>query len=81
MNHLLKQVSHLYFRSNKGFALNGVWMKVKGVCLHHDSGVLGAESYKDVWKRRLLTLKKLGVNAVRTSHNPQATHLYELCDE
>ncbi|OQB29648.1 MAG: Beta-galactosidase [Bacteroidetes bacterium ADurb.Bin174] len=69
------------FDPNKGFALNGVWMKVKGVCLHHDSGVLGAESYKDVWKRRLLTLKKLGVNAVRTSHNPQAAHLYELCDE
>ncbi len=69
------------FDPNKGFALNGNWIKVKGVCLHHDSGVLGAASYKDVWKRRLLTLKEIGVNAIRTSHNPQATHLYELCDE
>lgn len=69
------------FDPDKGFALNGKWMKIKGVCLHHDAGVLGAASYKDVWKRRLLTLKELGVNAIRTSHNPQATHLYELCDE
>lgn len=65
----------------KGFALNGEWMKVKGVCLHHDGGVLGAAVPKDIWKRRLLNLKEIGCNAIRTSHNPQATHLYELCDE
>ena len=69
------------FDPNKGFALNGEWMKMKGVCLHHDAGVLGAEVYKDVWKRRLQTLKDLGVNAIRTSHNPQAPNLYEVCDE
>ncbi|MEA4936978.1 MAG: glycoside hydrolase family 2 TIM barrel-domain containing protein [Paludibacter sp.] len=69
------------FDPNKGFALNGKWMKVKGVCLHHDAGVLGAASYKEVWRRRLLALKETGVNAIRTSHNPQAPHLYELCDE
>lgn len=69
------------FDANKGFALNGVQMKVKGVCLHHDAGVLGAEVYPEVWRRRLSTLKSLGVNAVRTSHNPQAPSLYELCDE
>ena len=69
------------FDPDKGFALNGKNMKVKGVCIHHDSGVLGAEVYPEVWRRRLLTLKSLGVNAIRTSHNPQATSLYELCDE
>jgi beta-galactosidase len=69
------------FDANKGFALNGKSMKVKGVCLHHDAGVLGAASYKEVWRRRLLALKETGVNAIRTSHNPQASHLYELCDE
>lgn len=69
------------FDPDQGFALNGEWMKMKGVCLHHDAGVLGASSYKEVWKRRLITLKELGVNAIRTSHNPQAPHLYELCDE
>ncbi|MCK9507685.1 MAG: DUF4982 domain-containing protein [Pigmentiphaga sp.] len=69
------------FDPDKGFALNGEWMKMKGVCIHHDAGVLGAASYKEVWERRLLKLKEVGVNAIRTSHNPQATHLYELCDE
>ncbi|WP_353129367.1 sugar-binding domain-containing protein [Parapedobacter pyrenivorans] len=69
------------FDPDKGFALNGEWMKVKGVCIHHDAGVLGAAMYPEVWRRRLLTLKKLGVNAIRTSHNPQATSLYALCDE
>ena len=69
------------FDPDKGFALNGEPMKVKGVCLHHDAGVLGAEVYPGVWRRRLLTLKSLGVNAIRTSHNPQASSLYELCDE
>jgi len=69
------------FDPNKGFALNGKQTKVKGVCLHHDAGVLGAEVYPEVWRRRLLTLKSLGVNAIRTSHNPQASSLYDLCDE
>lgn len=69
------------FDPNKGFALNGEWMKVKGVCIHHDAGVLGAAVPREVWKRRLLILKEIGVNAVRTSHNPQAPDLYELCDE
>ncbi len=69
------------FDPNKGFALNGKWMKMKGVCLHHDSGVLGTAMYKDVWRKKLKTLKEIGVNAIRTSHNPQATDFYELCDE
>lgn len=71
----------LTFDADKGFALNGNWMKIKGVCLHHDAGVLGSAVPRDVWKRRLLTLKELGCNAIRTSHNPQATDLYKLCDE
>ncbi|WP_029902804.1 sugar-binding domain-containing protein [Prevotella sp. 10(H)] len=69
------------FDANKGFALNGEWMKVKGVCVHHDAGVLGAAVPREVWKRRLLTLKEIGANAIRTSHNPQAPDLYHLCDE
>ena len=69
------------FDPNKGFALNDEWMKVKGVCLHHDGGVLGSAVPREVWKRRLLTLKEIGVNAIRTSHNPQAPDLYQLCDE
>lgn len=69
------------FDPNKGFALNGHSMKMKGVCIHHDAGVLGSAVPREVWKRRLLTLKEIGVNAIRTSHNPQAPDLYNLCDE
>lgn len=71
----------LNFDANKGFALNGQWMKVKGVCLHHDAGVLGAVVPRDVWKRRLKNLKEIGVNAIRMSHNPQAPVVYDLCDQ
>nr|WP_315154698.1 sugar-binding domain-containing protein [uncultured Flavobacterium sp.] len=69
------------FDANKGFALNGKWMKMKGVCLHHDAGVLGSAVPKEVLKSRLETLKEIGVNAIRTSHNPQAPDFYALCDE
>jgi beta-galactosidase len=69
------------FDSNNGFALNGKWMKMKGVCLHHDAGVLGSAVPREVWETRLKTLKEIGVNAIRTSHNPQAPDFYELCDE
>jgi beta-galactosidase len=69
------------FDANKGFALNGKWMKMKGVCLHHDAGVLGSAVPRDVLKTRLETLKEIGVNAIRTSHNPQAPDFYTLCDE
>lgn len=69
------------FDANNGFALNGKEMKMKGVCLHHDAGVLGSAVPREVWESRLKTLKEIGVNAIRTSHNPQAPDFYELCDE
>lgn len=69
------------FDSNKGMALNGRSIKAKGVCIHHDAGVLGSAVPKEVWERRMRTLKEVGVNAIRTSHNPQASDLYEICDE
>lgn len=70
----------LEFSPDHGFALNGRNMKVKGVCLHHDAGVLGAVVPEQVWERRLRNLKAVGVNAIRMSHNPQAPVLYDLCD-
>ena len=69
------------FDPARGFFLNGVPMKMKGVCLHHDAGVLGAAVPREVWRKRLQTLKELGCNAVRTSHNPQSPDLYDFCDE
>ena len=55
-------------------------MKLKGVCLHHDAGCLGAAVPEKVLARRLRILKELGANAIRTSHNPPAPELLELCD-
>ncbi|TWT82848.1 Beta-galactosidase [Planctomycetes bacterium CA13] len=74
-------IRSLTFDPNHGFALNGKWTKIKGVCLHHDAGVLGAAVPKQVWHDRLLRLKEIGCNGIRTSHNPQSTELYDLCDE
>ena len=71
----------LGFDPDKGFSLNGKPMKVKGVCIHHDAGCLGSAVPEEVWEYRLKTLKSLGCNAIRTSHNPQAPELYNLCDK
>ncbi len=68
------------FDPNRGFFLNGQNMKLKGVCVHHDAGCLGAAVRKKVWERRLLTLKSMGCNAIRMSHNPHMPELYDLCD-
>ncbi len=69
------------FDADTGFFLNGVNMKLKGFCVHHDAGCLGAAVPKAVWARRLRKLKALGANALRTSHNPPDSHLLDLCDE
>ena len=65
----------------KGFFLNGKNVKLKGVCLHHDGGPVGSAVPEDVWHRRLVLLKRMGCNAVRTAHNPQAPEFYDICDE
>lgn len=69
-----------YFDADKGFFLNGVNLKMKGVCVHHDAGCLGAAAVKKVWERRLEKLKEMGCNAIRMSHNPHMPELYDLCD-
>lgn len=74
-------IRKLTFDADKGFALNDEFMKIKGVCIHHDAGCIGAAVPKEVWRRRLESLKGIGCNAIRMSHNPQATCVYELCDE
>ena len=69
------------FDPDKGFFLNGIPRKIKGVCLHHDAGCLGSAVWPDVWRRRLEKLKDMGCNAIRMSHNPHMDELYDLCDE
>ncbi len=71
----------LEFSPDRGFALNGQWIKVKGVCVHDDAGVLGTAVPAEVWRRRVRELKAIGTNALRMSHNPHAPALYDICDE
>ncbi len=74
-------IRSIRFDADQGFFLNEKPTIFKGVCLHHDGGALGAAMTKGVWRRRLSKLKAMGCNAIRTSHNPHANELYELCDE
>ena len=69
------------FDPDEGFSLNGRGMKLKGVCVHHDAGCLGAAVPKAVWARRLQKFKAAGCNALRTAHNPPDPDLLDLCDE
>ncbi|MDR2809669.1 MAG: DUF4982 domain-containing protein [Tannerellaceae bacterium] len=63
-----------------GFYLNGRPLKILGVCLHHDLGCLGTAVNLRAIERQLTIMKDMGVNAIRTSHNPPAPELLELCD-
>jgi beta-galactosidase len=68
------------FDTDKGFILNGTRTALKGVCIHHDAGALGAAVPEAVLSRRLRLLKEMGCNAIRTSHNPPAPELLDMCD-
>ena len=69
------------FLPDQGFLLNGKKTKINGVCEHHDFGCLGAAFSKEAARKRLLLLRKMGVNAIRTAHNMPAPELMELTDE
>ncbi|MCM2369167.1 glycoside hydrolase family 2 TIM barrel-domain containing protein [Aporhodopirellula aestuarii] len=71
----------LEFSKDKGFALNGKHTRIQGVCLHHDNGPLGAIVNRRAIERKLQIMKQMGVNSVRTSHNPPSNELLDLCDE
>lgn len=69
------------FDVQKGFFLNGKHVKINGVCNHHDLGALGAAVNTRAIERQLEIMKGMGVNAIRTSHNPPAPELLDLCDK
>ncbi|MBO7703172.1 MAG: DUF4982 domain-containing protein [Solobacterium sp.] len=69
------------FDADHGFFLNGQSVKLKGVCLHHDQGALGAAAYPAAIDRQLDKLQAMGVNAIRTAHNPADSHLLEECSK
>lgn len=68
------------FRAESGFWLNGENVRLYGVCLHHDASAFGAAVPLAAWERRLDKLRELGVNAIRTAHNPVAPEFLDLCD-
>ena len=68
------------FDAQTGFWLNGKNFKLNGVCEHHDFGCLGAALNEDALHRKLTKLKTMGVNAIRSSHNPPAPELLNMCD-
>ncbi|MEV6237413.1 glycoside hydrolase family 2 TIM barrel-domain containing protein [Lentzea sp. NPDC051838] len=69
------------FSPSEGFSLNGKGMKLEGVNLHHTLGALGAAVSEDGIRQQLTTMKRMGVNTIRTSHNPPAPEFVRLCDE
>jgi beta-galactosidase len=69
-----------YFDREEGFYLNGERIKIKGVCNHHDLGFLGAAVNRRALERQLEIMKDMGVNAIRTAHNPPAPELLDLTD-
>ncbi len=73
-------VRSFVFRADSGFVLNGRPVKIRGVCLHHDLGALGAAVNTRAIERQLEIMKAMGANGLRTSHNPPAPELLDLTD-
>ncbi len=69
------------FSAEKGFLLNGVPLKLKGGCLHHDNGLLGAAAISRAEERKVELLKANGFNAVRCAHNPPSKAFLDACDQ
>lgn len=74
-------IRNFNFDAKTGFSLNGQSLKIKGVCLHHDLGALGAAVNTRAMERQLEILKEMGCNAIRTAHNPPAPEFLDLCDK
>jgi beta-galactosidase len=69
------------FDASTGFSLNGKSMKLWGMCMHHDLGAIGSAYHHRALERQFEILKSMGVNAIRTSHNPPVPELLDLADQ
>ena len=69
------------FDKDTGFSLNGEKVKLKGVCMHHDQGALGAEANRRAIERQVEILQEMGCNSIRVTHNPAASALIDVCNE
>ncbi|MDF1576017.1 MAG: glycoside hydrolase family 2 TIM barrel-domain containing protein [Bacteroidales bacterium] len=74
-------IRSIAYSANDGFLLNGEELLMKGACMHHDNGLLGAAAFKDAEYRRVKRMKENGYNAIRTSHNPPSEFFLDACDE
>lgn len=74
-------IRSLQLDAKSGLRVNGVEIKLRGACIHHDSGLLGAATYDDAQFRQIELLKNAGFNAVRMSHHPMAPAMLRACDE
>ena len=74
-------IREFHFDAATGFWVNGRNRKIKGVCLHQDASAFGVAVPLRAWERRLERLRQLGVNAIRTAHNPPAPEFLDLCDQ
>jgi beta-galactosidase len=73
-------IRSILYSSEKGFLLNGKEILLKGACMHHDNGLLGAAAFKRAEERRVEVMKRNGYNAIRTSHNPPSDAFLDACD-
>jgi len=73
-------IRSIEFKPGRGVLLNGKSVKLKGVNLHHGNGILGAEAHPRAEERRVLLMKEMGSNAIRTAHNPPSTAFLDACD-
>lgn len=74
-------IRSISFDAKKGFQLNGETMKLKGGCVHHDNGPLGAKAYNRAEERKVELLKASGYNAIRCAHNPPSPAFLDACDK
>jgi beta-galactosidase len=73
-------IRRVEFDVDRGLLVNGQPVKIRGMCIHHDAGAVGAAVPEAVLERRLRLLKEMGCNAIRCSHNPMDPALYDICD-
>ncbi len=72
---------YISWDADNGFCFNGEYIKLKGACLHHDQGAIGAtQEYESIY-RQIVTLKEMGCNAIRTSHNSASRVVIDICNE
>jgi beta-galactosidase len=78
---LMFGIRSITYSAEQGFLLNGDRVLMKGACMHHDNGLLGAAAFPDAEYRRVKMMKESGYNAIRTSHNPPSESFLKACDE